>query len=766
MTSTLMDIFGAFMPTTENQACMWSEPDIVGWLDKYGGRFRSWKRRFFVLQGSYLFYFRDDIKVHEKYPLGVIPLDASEIDTSNEDLGDSSRRYTFRICLGKQFIGLSKRDTYVVAAPSHQAMEEWIERIIAAAEIRDVLLDQLQKARWRGGDLRRMLANSIGNREMLEYGARDGEGKALMTEYRKVQERINKLQHEASLIESKANGEEGALMRAMVVWDILNEYVTGNIKAGEPSSAQHRIAEERDAVQQLCQMLQLKLNYLRGWKIEYLSKESREELRHKVERALYIVQERQAKVRSKAPRYSFNSDPIMYEDEEDSLQQEPEEETEGSQPGVLRIHKDIRAEVLKTTEQFKNLKSTDLQVAGTEGSEESRYKQRTNYETQRGFNRVMASNSNIPADKMNKMEESGRDVCVQDIEGNYNGRIVNTWIQDHRQGGQNIGMCGQFSPHQSSPDWSQKPWVHHLRPPSDSGFGPAPVESHLNSGLIQQSGTSHPEFALRRPLSPFHLSGTEPFSDSLAPMPPQDHYRTETPAYPHPSFPRGTRSMSQFVPNMRSNQSNMFSVSHPQESQSASPRKQISPMAAVEWQSQEHSALRPMMQAGNRGQFTASQPVFSHETILPPPSTGRQFHHPSPIATAGKLRPVMMPQEQLMAGRMQQQVLRPKQDAQNAQVQQLWRPQPSTPISVQTGLLPRTVPQNFSGSRPVASSQQMYSRLPVPRSQQNLWQHPQTSFIPPNSNRPSPQDLQSRPMLNLMQSTTSPPFNPPRPFQR
>lgn len=41
---------------------MWSEPDIVGWLDKRGGKFKSWKKRFFVLQGSYLFYFENDFK--------------------------------------------------------------------------------------------------------------------------------------------------------------------------------------------------------------------------------------------------------------------------------------------------------------------------------------------------------------------------------------------------------------------------------------------------------------------------------------------------------------------------------------------------------------------------------------------------------------------------------------------------------------------------------------------------------------------------------
>lgn len=43
-----------------------------------------------------------------------------------------------------------------------------------------VYVDQLRKARWRGGDLRKMLANSMGSREILEYGASYPEGQTLM----------------------------------------------------------------------------------------------------------------------------------------------------------------------------------------------------------------------------------------------------------------------------------------------------------------------------------------------------------------------------------------------------------------------------------------------------------------------------------------------------------------------------------------------------------------------------------------------------------
>lgn len=60
------------------------------------------------------------MQVQAKNPLGVIPLDACKVDMKTES-GDASRKYSFNICLGQQFLGYSKRDTYVIAAPSRQA---------------------------------------------------------------------------------------------------------------------------------------------------------------------------------------------------------------------------------------------------------------------------------------------------------------------------------------------------------------------------------------------------------------------------------------------------------------------------------------------------------------------------------------------------------------------------------------------------------------------------------------------------------------------
>ncbi|MCO5567631.1 hypothetical protein L7F22_021325 [Adiantum nelumboides] len=150
-----------------------------------------------------------------------------------------------------------------------------------------------------------------------------------------------------------------------------------------------------------------------------LGKEAREKLRYKVEHALYVVQERQAKIRSKAPRYSFNSDPKIFEDEGESLQQEFQQDADGTQPAALRFYKNIRAEVLETAEQLKNLKTTALKIAGIEGQGDGGTdRAAASQENERGYEKyIMVSNSNMLRDKMKRKGEVGRDFNVDDTTG-------------------------------------------------------------------------------------------------------------------------------------------------------------------------------------------------------------------------------------------------------------------------------------------------------------------------------------------------------------
>lgn len=51
-------------------------PDREGWLWKQGGRYKSWKRRWFILNDNCLYYFE---YTTDKEPRGIIPLENIEV---------------------------------------------------------------------------------------------------------------------------------------------------------------------------------------------------------------------------------------------------------------------------------------------------------------------------------------------------------------------------------------------------------------------------------------------------------------------------------------------------------------------------------------------------------------------------------------------------------------------------------------------------------------------------------------------------------------
>ena len=46
-----------------------------GWLHKQGGRVKTWKRRYVILSGNVLYYFKSP---KDKEPLGMVPLEDIE----------------------------------------------------------------------------------------------------------------------------------------------------------------------------------------------------------------------------------------------------------------------------------------------------------------------------------------------------------------------------------------------------------------------------------------------------------------------------------------------------------------------------------------------------------------------------------------------------------------------------------------------------------------------------------------------------------------
>lgn len=54
-------------------------PDKEGWLWKQGGRYKSWKRRWFILNDNCLYYFE---YTTDKEPRGIIPLENISVSSS------------------------------------------------------------------------------------------------------------------------------------------------------------------------------------------------------------------------------------------------------------------------------------------------------------------------------------------------------------------------------------------------------------------------------------------------------------------------------------------------------------------------------------------------------------------------------------------------------------------------------------------------------------------------------------------------------------
>lgn len=109
-------------------------PDKEGWLLKQGGRYKTWKRRWFLLTDNCLYYFE---YTQDREPKGIIPLENLQI----REVTDAKKPHCFELYLPEhgstQMIKAAKTDsegrliqgkhtTYRMSATSAAAKEEWI----------------------------------------------------------------------------------------------------------------------------------------------------------------------------------------------------------------------------------------------------------------------------------------------------------------------------------------------------------------------------------------------------------------------------------------------------------------------------------------------------------------------------------------------------------------------------------------------------------------------------------------------------------------
>ncbi|KAN0045061.1 hypothetical protein ACTA71_006589 [Dictyostelium dimigraforme] len=91
--------------------------DREGWLTKQGGSIRTWRRRWFVLKGKKLFYFKSKSDIEAT---GLIELEQNSFVKEEKDK-DKKKKYMFTV-------GTSKRVFYIFAE-TETDMKQWMESI-------------------------------------------------------------------------------------------------------------------------------------------------------------------------------------------------------------------------------------------------------------------------------------------------------------------------------------------------------------------------------------------------------------------------------------------------------------------------------------------------------------------------------------------------------------------------------------------------------------------------------------------------------------
>ncbi|XP_070506933.1 cytohesin-1 [Chironomus tepperi] len=132
-------------------------PDKEGWLWKQGGRYKSWKRRWFILNDNCLYYFEFTT---DKEPRGIIPLE--NIMVRECKANDKSKQHCFELYAtgGAEIIKACKTDSegkvvegkhnvYRMSAATEEEKNEWIRLLkhsIAHNPFYDILVQRKKKA--------------------------------------------------------------------------------------------------------------------------------------------------------------------------------------------------------------------------------------------------------------------------------------------------------------------------------------------------------------------------------------------------------------------------------------------------------------------------------------------------------------------------------------------------------------------------------------------------------------------------------------------
>lgn len=122
----------------DNTTYTYANPEREGWLKKQGGRVKTWKKRFFILTGNCLYYFKDK---NDTVPCGIIPLENLKVkeippnrfELYNQNQGDTKSTIKAAKTASDGKIIEGRHNSYLFEASKEDSedIKDWINSIQA-----------------------------------------------------------------------------------------------------------------------------------------------------------------------------------------------------------------------------------------------------------------------------------------------------------------------------------------------------------------------------------------------------------------------------------------------------------------------------------------------------------------------------------------------------------------------------------------------------------------------------------------------------------
>lgn len=114
-------------------------PERQGFLHKQGGRNKNWKKRWCIITGNCLYYFKEEKKTNDEVPLGIVPLEALAVRTLSkpkfafEIYNPLDESFGIKSCKTKnQMVIKGHHATFVLYAGDDDERKDWMRSLKAS----------------------------------------------------------------------------------------------------------------------------------------------------------------------------------------------------------------------------------------------------------------------------------------------------------------------------------------------------------------------------------------------------------------------------------------------------------------------------------------------------------------------------------------------------------------------------------------------------------------------------------------------------------